>query len=83
MKIVMIGSGYVGLVSGACFAEFGNKVTCIDVDKSKSTALGNGEIGIYEPSLEQLVQKIFVKGISYLRKAIPTHWNRQILFLSL
>jgi UDPglucose 6-dehydrogenase len=55
MKIAMIGSGYVGLVSGACFADFGYRVICVDADADKISALQTGRISIYEPGLEQLV----------------------------
>ena len=56
MRIVMIGSGYVGLVSGACFADFGHFVTCVDKDADKIAALKRCEIPIFEPDLEQLVR---------------------------
>jgi UDPglucose 6-dehydrogenase len=57
MRIAMIGSGYVGLVSGACFADFGHVVTCVDKDPRKIAALSRGEMPIYEPGLEELVAK--------------------------
>lgn len=62
MNVVMIGSGYVGLVSGACFAEFGADVVCVDKDKSKIDALLNGQIPIYEPGLDDLVEKNAAAG---------------------
>jgi len=61
MNVVMIGAGYVGLVSGACFAEFGANVTCVDVDASKIEALQAANIPIYEPGLDDLVSRN-VKG---------------------
>jgi UDPglucose 6-dehydrogenase len=56
MRIVVIGSGYVGLVSGACFADFGHHVICVDKDEKKIAALKRGEIPIFEPDLDRLVQ---------------------------
>jgi len=58
----MLGCGYVGLVSGACFAEFGASVTCFDIDKTKVDKLLNGEIPIYEPGLDALVKKNIEQG---------------------
>ncbi|MGI8527773.1 MAG: UDP-glucose dehydrogenase family protein [Pseudolabrys sp.] len=55
MRVAMIGTGYVGLVSGACFADFGHEVTCVDNDKEKIAAIGRGEMPIYEPGLEAIV----------------------------
>ena len=56
MRVTMIGAGYVGLVSGACFADFGHQVTCIDKDEAKVKALTRGEIPIFEAGLAELVE---------------------------
>ena len=56
MRVAMIGTGYVGLVSGACFADFGHHVTCVDMDAGKIAALQRNEIPIYEPGLDRLVE---------------------------
>jgi UDPglucose 6-dehydrogenase len=57
MKIAIIGTGYVGLVSGTCFSEFGHEVICIDKDSAKISELQAGRVPIYEPGLESLVRK--------------------------
>ena len=62
MRIAMIGTGYVGLVSGACFSQFGIDVTCVDLDENKIARLKQGEIPIYEPGLDKLVTENSAAG---------------------
>src|SRR5690349_17546514 len=62
MRIAMIGTGYVGLVSGACLADFGHTLTCVDSDGDKISALNRGEIPIFEPGLDDLVAKNVREG---------------------
>ena len=57
MNISVIGTGYVGLVTGTCFAEMGNKVTCIDIDENKVKMMRDGKSPIYEPGLEPMMQR--------------------------
>ena len=79
----MIGSGYVGLVSGACFAEFGTNVTCIDIDKSKIDALNNGVIPIYEPGLDELVEKNIKQGrLQFTTDFAGTIPNADLIFIA-
>ncbi len=62
MQIAMIGTGYVGLVSGACFSEFGHDVVCVDRDAAKIAALRSGEVPIFEPGIEPLVARNVAEG---------------------
>jgi UDPglucose 6-dehydrogenase len=83
MRIAVIGTGYVGLVSGACFAEFGVDVTCVDVDVTKIDKLNNGVIPIYEPGLDQIVEKNVKAGRLHfttdIKAAVET---AQVVFLA-
>src|ERR1700746_2303416 len=62
MRVSMIGAGYVGLVSGTCFADFGHQVTCIDKDAMKIAALKRAEIPIFEPGLDELIKSNIEQG---------------------
>src|SRR5215472_8878863 len=62
MKIVVVGTGYVGLVTGACLAEIGTEVICVDVNEEKINNLQNNILPIYEPGLDTIVERNFKKG---------------------
>jgi UDPglucose 6-dehydrogenase len=84
MKIAVVGTGYVGLVTGTCFAETGNVVTCVDIDQRKVTKLSKGEITIYEPGLE----KLFIRNLKEGRLSFTTNLEEgirgaEIIFLAL
>ena len=84
MKITVVGTGYVGLVTGTCFAETGNNVICVDIDHAKVDKLSTGQITIYEPGLE----KIFLKNQKDDRLTFTTSLsegikNAQVIFLAL
>lgn len=84
MKIAVVGTGYVGLVTGTCFAETGNDVTCVDIDEMKVQKLSNGEITIYEPGLE----KLFLRNLKENRLHFTTDLaegikDAKIIFLAL
>ena len=57
MNIAVVGTGYVGLVAGTCFAESGNDVICVDIDQAKIAALNQGMVPIYEPGLEEMIRR--------------------------
>ena len=82
MKICMIGTGYVGLVSGVCFSDLGNKVICADVDQNKIDMLNTGKIPIYEPGLEELVKKNFnQKRLFFTTKISQAIKNSDVVFI--
>jgi len=84
MKIAVVGTGYVGLVTGTCFAESGNHVTCVDIDAEKVAAMRNGSVPIYEPGLDVLFERNTRQGRLHfttdLRAGIS---DAQVIFLAL
>jgi UDPglucose 6-dehydrogenase len=84
MKIAVVGTGYVGLVTGTCFAETGNQVTCIDIDKTKVDKLSSGQITIYEPGLEKLFLRNQKEGrLSFTTNLAEGIKDAVIIFLAL
>ncbi|TMA27994.1 MAG: UDP-glucose/GDP-mannose dehydrogenase family protein, partial [Deltaproteobacteria bacterium] len=83
MNIGVIGTGYVGLVTGACFAEFGVQVVCADIDAEKIALLERGEIPIYEPGLEELVERNVKQGrLSFTTQTREAVENSLVLFIA-
>ncbi|TVZ55518.1 UDPglucose 6-dehydrogenase [Lutibacter sp. Hel_I_33_5] len=82
MNVTIIGSGYVGLTSGACFAEMGNKVVCVDVDKNKVNDLKKGIIPIFEPGLENLVSKNLNKTLFFSSEFENSINSSDIIFIA-
>jgi len=83
MKIVMIGAGYVGLVSGACFSDFGHEVVVVDKDEERVSRLEKGEIPIYEPGLEDLVARNRLAGRLSFSTSLPVAMDRaQAVFIA-
>ncbi|WP_018239206.1 UDP-glucose 6-dehydrogenase [Ensifer sp. BR816] len=83
MKITMIGAGYVGLVSGVCFADFGHDVVCLDKDESKIIALKKGEIPIFEPGLDHLVASNVASGrLQFTTDLAPAVSGSDVIFIA-
>lgn len=84
MKIAVIGTGYVGLVTGTCLAETGNHVTCIDIDANKVTKMKNGQMPIYEPGLDILFHRNIAQGrLEFTTNLAPAIKDAQIIFMAL
>ena len=84
MKIAVVGTGYVGLVTGTCFAETGNNVTCIDIDERKVKKLSNGEITIYEPGLEKIFLRNVKEGRLHFTQSLAEGIkDAEVIFLAL
>jgi UDPglucose 6-dehydrogenase len=83
MRIAIIGTGYVGLVAGTCFADSGNDVTCVDIDERKIRMLQAGEVPIYEPGLEELIKtNVREKRLSFTRDLTDAVATAQVVFIA-
>src|SRR3989338_10185844 len=81
MNISVVGVGYVGIVTGACFAELGNKVTCVDIDKKKVEMINRGKSPIYEPGLEVLLKKHTGKNLTATTDLSNAVQNSDLIFV--
>ena len=83
MRITIFGSGYVGLVTGACFANVGNQVVCVDIDQAKVDALNNGQIPIYEPGLDSYIAQSLTDGsLSFTTDAAAAVAHGEMIFIA-
>src|SRR5512135_1623918 len=83
-NIAVVGTGYVGLVTGTCFAETGNQVVCVDIDEAKVAAMQAGKVPIYEPGLEELFHRnIKEKRLSFTSKLAKAVATADVIFLAL
>ena len=84
MKIAVVGTGYVGLVTGTCFAETGNDVICVDIDEKKVERMRNGEVPIYEPHLDVLFERNIAAGrLTFTTDLAEAIGPAEVIFLAL
>lgn len=82
MRLTMVGTGYVGLVTGACFAETGNDVVCLDVDAAKVAMLRRGESPIYEPGLSEMILRNAQAGrLSFTTEKLAAYQHADVIFI--
>ena len=83
MNVTVIGSGYVGLVVGACLSETGNRVTCADIEAEKIARLNAGEIPIYEPGLDRLISRNLSEGrLQFTTEVGPAVESARVVFIA-
>ncbi len=83
MKLTVVGTGYVGLVAGTCFAEYGNQVHCVDIDETKIARLKEGEMPIYEPGLKEMVLRNYERGrLHFTTDLAHAVQNSMIVFIA-
>ena len=84
MKIAVVGTGYVGLVTGTCFADTGNEVICVDIDEKKVERMRNGEVPIYEPYLDTVFERNINQGrLTFTTNLVEGIEDAEVIFLAL